>query len=97
MDRSRSRIQDESRAVLKAIAAKIAIFIGVLSAIFYIALTTTADPLAALSPVDTGPLELSHAVVEVQPVPQRVPGYLPGGYVNQAKGEDGKLSPFEDD
>lgn len=71
--------------MLKAVAARIAIFIGVLGAIFYIALTTTTDPLAALSPVDTAPLDLappapesSDASVQDHLTPHRVRAYLPG-------------------
>ena len=105
MELSKSRThQDQSQAVLRAVAARTAILIGVLSAIFYIALTTTSDPLAAVSIVDTAQpdpappaLQESQAAVQGQPAPQRVPGYFPDGYVNQAKSENGNVMTYEHD
>ena len=103
-DLSKSRTQYADPAVLRLIAAKAAIFIGVFSAIFYIALTTTTDPLAALNSVDTAQpdpaspaLQESQAAVQGQPAPQRVPGYFPDGYVNQAKSENGNVMTYEHD
>ena len=99
MELSKSRThQDQSQAVLRAVAARTAILIGVLSAIFYIALTTTTDPLAALNSVDTAQpdpappaLQESQAAVQGQPAPQRVPGHFPDGYAYQVKSEDGNV------
>jgi hypothetical protein len=42
-------------------------------------------------------LQLSHVAVESLPTPQTVPGFLTDARTNAAIGENGKLSPYEDD
>ena len=83
----------------KAVAARIAILIGVVGAVFYIALKTTTDPLMDSDFVDIVPptLQLTEASVQEEPAPQRVTINFPGGYLTRAKQESGRLSPFEDD
>ena len=112
MDLSNSKPQDATRTVLGTIAVKIAVVVGALGAIAYIALHQS-DPLAAVhspgtpaevSYVDTTPVnpatpatQISWAAVQSQPTPQRIPGYFPDGYVNQGKDQGGNVVTYEHD
>ena len=107
------RTPAQNQAVLKPAAAKIAILIAVLSAIFYTALSTATNPLAAvnslatpaaISYLDTAPpnpaslaLQESQAATWVQPTPQRVPGDFPNGHVYPPNSENGNVMTYEHD
>ena len=55
MDRSKTKTRNELHSVLRALAARFAIVAGVVSAIFYIALKTTTDPLVESDFLDPAP------------------------------------------
>ena len=112
MDLSNSKSQAAKQAVLRAVAAKIAIVIGALGAVFYIALNQSDPQAAANSPgtqaavryLDTIPADpaapaaqVSLAAVQGQPKSQRIPDYFPDSYVNQGKYESGNVMTYEHD
>ena len=111
MNLSKERTQAEDQAVSNAVAAKTAVLIVVLCAIFYIALTTSPDPLAAVNSLDTQAavsylrneppepaaptLYAGQAVVQGPATPQPVPGTVSRAYVYPPNGENGNVMTYE--
>lgn len=57
MDIANSKTRLDGTARFETLAGPIAVYISLVSAVFYFTLSSTADPLAATSIVDTAPLE----------------------------------------
>jgi hypothetical protein len=112
MDPSKSRThQDKNDPVRTPSAARVAILIGVLSAIFYLALA--ADPMVQLNsldtlgainylsttPLDSPPpaLRTSHAAFQGPPKPQRVLGDIPEARAYRPNSGHGSVKAYEPD